>query len=501
MTTNQPLLQATGLSKHFAGTQALEDVSLSVEHGEIHALLGQNGAGKSTLIKILAGIYQADSGEIRLSGRVVNPAAEKLPISFIHQDLGLFPAMTVAENVAIAVGYPRSGALISWKGARRAAAEALATMGSHVDPDTPVSDLQAAERSMVSIARALAVRADILVLDEPTSSLPEPDVKRLIEALRRLRSQRIGVIYVTHRLDEVFRVADRVTVLRDGRRVAAVPIAETSPSDLVAKIVGRELAAAEATAPLSSTADSVLELEGLTVDGVGPVSFAVGKGESVGLVGLRGAGHAAVGRAIFGDAAVSSGEIRLNAKTIKPRSPHDAIAHGIGLVPGKRLEEATISEMSVRENLYLNPKVSRARKAGWIRPGHERLSALARMRRFTIRPQNPELPLVSLSGGNQQKVILARWMQESTQLLVLEEPTSGVDVGAKAEIYALLTAAQARGAGVLLISSDFEEVERACHRALVFNRGRIVAELVGAEITPTALTHAASGSLKREKAQ
>src|SRR5580698_4721814 len=276
----------TGLVKRFTGTLALNHVDFDVRRGEVHALLGQNGAGKSTLIKILAGVYEADAGAIEFAGKLARPATDSLPVAFIHQDLGLVEWMTVAENVAIQTGYPRSRAgLISWRRVRDAAARALASMGSDLDPDAPISSLPAAERSLVAIGRALAIKSVIVVLDEPTAALPEADVERLLDTLRRLRANNIGIVYVTHRLDEVLRIADRVTVLRDGRRLATVAARETNASKLVEMIVGRSMTDAFVR-PAEPSDRSALSVEDLVADRVGPVSFSVAAGETVGLVGL-----------------------------------------------------------------------------------------------------------------------------------------------------------------------------------------------------------------------
>ena len=301
-----PLLAMTGLVKRFTGTLALDHVDFDVRRGEVHALLGQNGAGKSTLIKVLAGVYKADAGAILFAGEPAHPGTEALPIAFIHQDLGLVEWMTVAENVAIQTGYPRSRAgLISWPKVNSAAAEALAIMGSDLDPETPISSLPAAERSLVAIGRALAIKSDILVLDEPTAALPEADVERLLETLRRLRASNIGIVYVTHRLDEVLRIADRVTVLRDGRRLATVAASETNAGELVQMIVGRSMSDAFVR-PTQPSDRGALSVEDLVAEHVGPVSFSVAAGETLGLVGLRGAGHHTVGRAIFGHTPMDS---------------------------------------------------------------------------------------------------------------------------------------------------------------------------------------------------
>ena len=331
-----PLLEMTGLVKRFTGTLALDHVDFDVRRGEVHALLGQNGAGKSTLIKVLAGVYQADAGEIMFDGRPAQPGKDALPIAFIHQDLGLVEWMTIAENVAIETGYPRSfGGLISWPKVRRAAADALAIMGSGLDPEAPISTLPAAERSLVAIGRALAIKSDIVVLDEPTAALPEADVERLLETLRRLRASGIGVVYVTHRLDEVLRIADRVTVLRDGRRLETVNASDTNAGELIEMIVGRSMSDAF-TRPAAPSERSAFSAMDLVAERVGPVSFSVAAGETLGLVGLRGAGHHTVGRAIFGHIPIASGRLMLDGEPIAPSSSGRSGGHRRGL----RVEQA-----------------------------------------------------------------------------------------------------------------------------------------------------------------
>ena len=499
-----PLLRIRGLGKSFAGTRALDGVDLDVGAGELHALLGENGAGKSTLIKILAGVHRADAGRILWRGREADPgrAGSALPISFIHQDLGLVGGMTVAENVAVVAGYRRTRAgLISWPRTRAAAADALAALGGGIDPDAPVAGLRAAERSLVAIARAMAVRADLLVLDEPTAALPEADVERLLAALRRLRARGLGLLYVTHRLDEVFRVADRVTVLRDGRRVGARAVAATRPEELVRLIVGRpldEVFGGAASRGRAAGGGELLRVDGLVTDGAGPVSFALAEGETLALVGLRGAGHHAVGRALAGDLPARAGRLRLGGAPYRPRSPAEAVAAGVGFVSSRRGEEGIAASLAVRENLFANPAAAGRGARRWLGGAAERAAAVAALGRFAVRPREPELPVAKLSGGNQQKVVLARWLEAGPRrLLVLEEPTFGVDVGAKAEIYRLLDR-RARGdgdggGGVLLISSDFEEVAGVAHRALVLDRGRIAAEIPRARLSVAELIRRAAG--------
>jgi ribose transport system ATP-binding protein len=491
-----PLLAIHRLSKRFSGTLALDAVDFDVRAREVHALLGENGAGKSTLIKVLAGVHSADGGEIRWRDRIIDPSADALPITFIHQDLGLVDTMTVAENVAVIAGYPRRNGLISWRRAREAAAVALESMGGGVDPDARVGDLPAAEKSIVAIARAIAVRCELLVLDEPTAALPETDVARLLEVLHRLRSAGIGIVYVTHRLDEVFRFADRVTVLRDGRRVTTEAVAETNPSALIYHIVGRSLSDIFVKPP-ASVAVKLLAVDHLVAGDVGPVSFEVAAGEILSLVGLRGAGHDVVGRAIFGDIAITAGSVSLAGTPLVVHAPRDAIRRRIGFVSSKRGEESLAPNLTVRENLFINPVTTGGRLLFAISPAAEQARSLRVLHRFSVRPPEPERVIATLSGGNQQKVIVARWMEAGSQLLVLEEPTFGVDVGSKAEIYHLLQQALDSGLAVLLISSDFEEVAGISHRALIFDRGRVAAELQQAELSLGRLTALASGGDER----
>ncbi|MBV9633137.1 MAG: sugar ABC transporter ATP-binding protein [Methylobacteriaceae bacterium] len=493
MTEVEPaLIEIKGLTKRFSGTLALDAVDFEITAGEVHALLGENGAGKSTLIKVLAGVYPADGGDIRWRGRRVDPMTEALRIAFIHQDLGLVDTMTVAENVAIVTGYPRRGGLISWRQARSAAAAALQRMGGGVDPQARVGDLPAAEKSIVAIARAMAVPCEVLVLDEPTAALPETDVALLLDALRRLRARGIGIVYVTHRLDEVFRFADRVTVLRDGRHVATDAVADTDAASLVYNIVGRSLSDLFVK-PTTKAAETLLEVERLEAAGVGPLSFKVARGEIVGLVGLRGAGHDIAGRAIFGDVPLDAGRLTLGRETFDPADPAAMVARQVGFVSSKRGEESLAPSLTVRENLFVNPVATGTPLLSPIGPGDEQRRCLRALHRFSVRPPESERVIATLSGGNQQKVVLARWMEAASRLLILEEPTFGVDVGSKAEIYQLLQEGLDRGLSVLLVSSDFEEVAGVCHRALIFDRGRVIAELGRGELSIQRITALAAG--------
>ena len=494
------LLSFKGIAKRFGGTLAVDQVDLDIQAGQVHALLGANGAGKSTLIKMLAGVYSADKGEILFKGRAIQPRTglDKLPIAFIHQDLGLFDWMTVAENIAMGPsGYPRQSAskvgLISWKGVREQALRALDIVGSGIDPDASIAELTRTERSIVAIARALSNDIELLILDEPTSSLPEADVARLFAVLNRLRERGVGMIYVSHRLDEVFRIADWVTVMRDGRKVASAPTKDFTPQALVIAIVGRPPTELFIKPP-ASTATVLLDVRDLRIGRVGPIALQVHAGEVLGLCGLRGAGQNQVGRAISGIEEIQRGELRMNGALIAPRSPNQAIQQGIAFVSSNREAESLGMNLAVRENFFLNPATHGRGPFSFLRRNVEKAQADQLVRTFSVRPADGERIVSTLSGGNQQKVVLGRWLSTDTKLFVLEEPTLGVDVGAKAEIYALMNSSLQQGKAALLVSTDLEEVAGVCSRALIFKGGQIVGELHRSAMSVAKLTEMVSGA-------
>ncbi len=475
------VLEVRGLTKRFGATLALDGVDMTVTGGEIHALVGENGAGKSTLIKILAGVHAPDAGEIRLLGQPLASHGADRPLSFVHQDLGLVDELSVGENVALVAGFPRRRMMIDWQLVWRRARDIYAGMGVE-PPDTraPVGTLSAAGKAILGIVRALAREARVVVLDEPTAALPEPDAAHLFDVLRRLRAAGCGVIYVTHRLGELFGLADRITVLRDGRRVRTARTEEIGPEALVQDMLGRAVAMLHAPhLPAATEAAGGLEIRGLRCGDVGPLDFRVAPGEIVGLVGLRGAGHETVGRALFG-AIPADGAIRLGGATL-PRAEGIAarIARGIALLPADRPGESVLAGLSVQENLLPHPAIAHDGAWHFLRPARERAQAAAILRRLDVRPRDPAMLIDWLSGGNQQKVFVGRWLQSRARLYVMEEPTAGVDIGAKLAIHRLLRALAEDGAAVLVVSADFEEVAALCARALVIGRGRIVGELRG----------------------
>lgn len=490
-----------GIDKHFGGTYALKDVSLSIGRGEVVALLGENGAGKSTLIKVLGGIHHPDAGRVLIDGEPYQhrPAGfgERQKVAFIHQDLGLIEWMTVAENIALALGFARKKGLIRWAEVEEFAALALKKVDCDFDPTTRVEDLSRTEKSLVAIARALAVDSEFLVLDEPTASLPADEVERLFSALRPLREQGVGMIYVSHRLDEIFQIADRVAVLRDGVMVGMRDIAHTTPEELVQKIVGRKTR--ETVKSTDATGADILKLDAFRVAGVGPLNFDLVENEIVGLVGLRGAGHETISRALFG-LEPFEGSVHLKGQTPNLSSPQKALDSGIGLVAKDRTEESVAMNLTIRENTFLNPNGIGRKILSVLSPRVEAEQASIIGAELGLSPNDPNLAIEALSGGNQQKVVIGRWLATKRTLLICEDPTAGVDVGAKAEIYALLNRALAEGVGIIVVSTDFEEIATICHRAIVFSQGAIVDELSGTRLnTENLIQSASAGNIAQRK--
>lgn len=503
MTTEQmsglPLLSMRNIVKSFGGNIAVNDVSLDIWPGEIVALLGENGAGKSTLIKILAGVYTRDSGEIEFNGVAIDSAmtlkkGTQQPIAFIHQDLGLIEWMTVAENMAIVMGFPRRFGLIDWKATRTQAQKALEGIGIELNPDDRVFDLSRTEKSLLAIARAVAVNAAVLVLDEPTASLPADDVRHLFRVMDVLREKQVGMVYITHRLDEVMEMADTVCTMRDGCYAGGGHITNYTLPDLVKLIVGESLRDKQRLPLPDSSAPVLLELNDICVGDTGPISFTLRAGEMVALAGLRGAGQEEIGRLLFSCRTADSGEIRFRQSPFRVSTPGEAMSAGVSFVAGDRLGESLVPGMSVRENLFLNP--CQHGHTPWSRYNEKYESPLSweKVRRFDVRPAQINVEISALSGGNQQKVVMARWLSLNAPLLILEDPSAGIDVGARAEIYDLLNEALASGVAILVISNDLEEVAHICNRALVFNRGNIVGELINEDVTFAKLLELASGN-------
>jgi ribose transport system ATP-binding protein len=483
-------IRFASVEKVFDGTRVLSGVTFDIHRGEVHALLGANGAGKSTLIKVLSGFYHPDAGEVE----VTTPDGELAAVSFIHQDLALVGDLTVAENIALLRGYPRRVGRISWTAVRQQAIETLDLIGGGIDPDAKVGELSRADQSLVAIARAVSTKCSALVLDEPTASLPDADVEKLFEILALLKARGVSILYVTHRLDEVRRIADRVTILRDGRVVVDEAIAELSDRDIVSAIVGGELTK---TARRSGRGNDVevMRITGGRIATYSPrFDLRIARGEVLGLAGLRSAGHEEVGRALAGIEPLESGEVAVEGRMTRLRSVGDAIARGIGFATSRREQEALAMTLSARENFFINPGAMKGKRSWFISPRRERAFAHRLASDVRLRPPTSEAVVATFSGGNQQKVVLGRWLSVDLKVLILEEPTMGIDVGARAEIYSLIHSLADAGLAVVVISSDFEELAMICERVLVFDRGRICAELFDERLTVDSLIHHASGA-------
>ncbi len=493
-----PALSVTNMSKSFAGPRVLDGVSLSVEPGEIRALVGENGSGKSTLIKILAGFHLPDEGSAEVDGQPLalgdGVVSEALGLRFVHQDLGLVGTLDSVDNLALGVGYPSFRGRIRWRQERKRAREALAELGYHFDVRLPVNQLAMSERTALAVARALAPRqhpAKVLVLDEPTANLPAAEAERLYALARRVAGSGVAVLFVSHHFDEVFELAQSVTVLRDGRHITTRPVAGLTEEQLIELVIGRALEHADRDVKAAERRAVVLEVSGLGGDVLSDVSFAVHAGEIVGVAGITGSGRDELATALFGGRD-RTGEARINGTVVPRLRPDQAMAMGMGLVPAERHANAAFMTSTLRENITVVRPGLHWRRAV-LRKGAERSDVAKWLGRLDVRPRNSEFPMSDLSGGNQQKVVLARWLRLEPKVLVLDEPTQGVDVGAKADIHKLIDEAADQGTAVLVASTDHEELVRLCHRVLVLRRGRIADEITGGRMDNDVITAATIG--------
>lgn len=479
-----PVLEMDGISKGFPGVQALDDVAFRLFPGEVHALMGENGAGKSTLIKVLTGVYGADAGTVAIDGRgtlVQGPLhAQRLGISTVYQEVNLCPNLSVAENVFIGRQPRRRSGRIDWAAINRRAAELLARLDLDLDVTAQLGSYSLAVQQLVAIVRAVDLQAKVLVLDEPTSSLDRGEVGRLFDVMRRLKDDGVAILFVSHFLEQIYEVCDRVTVLRNGRLVGEYPIGELSRFELVAKMTGQELASLEELDETSLDApagERLLALEGVGRTGaIAPADLDLRAGEVVGFAGLLGSGRSELARLIFGADHADSGRIRTADGPVAIRTPRAAIDRGVAYCPEDRKGDGLVMDLSVAENIVLALQAAR----GWLRP-------LSRRRRdelvdeyvkaLRIHPPDPDTPVKNLSGGNQQKVLLARWLITRPKLLILDEPTRGIDIGAKIEIQRLVVSLARDGMGVVFISAELEEVLRISHKVEVLRDRRLVAEL------------------------
>ncbi|MGK3209168.1 sugar ABC transporter ATP-binding protein [Amycolatopsis sp. MEPSY49] len=479
------MVRMSGIRKEFPGVLALDDVGFRMFPGEVHALMGENGAGKSTLIKVLTGVYGVDAGTIELNGEQVafgGPGeAQQGGISTVYQEVNLCPNLSVAENVCLG-REPRRFGRIQWGPMRRRAEELLARLDVHVDVSAELSTCSIAVQQLVAIARALDVEARVLVLDEPTSSLDTGEVEQLLKVVRSLRDEGMAILFVSHFIDQVFAVADRMTVLRNGKLIGEYRTADITPVDLVTKMIGKELQVLET---LEESGPTRAEVAGAPVllaaedlgrkGGVEPFTLDIHAGEVVGLAGLLGSGRTELARLLFGADHADSGSVRVDGETTNLRTPRAGLDHRIAFLSENRKSEGLVEELTVRENIVLALQASR----GWARPlSRRRQDEIAEkyIKTLDIRPADPEALVGNLSGGNQQKVLLARWLITEPRLLILDEPTRGIDIGAKTEIQRLVTQLSADGMAVVFISAELEEVLRLSHRVVVLRDRKVVAQ-------------------------
>ncbi len=492
-----PLLQLRGISKTFPGVKALSDVNFTVRRGEVHALMGENGAGKSTLIKVLTGVYQRDGGAALFDSKEINPKtpqdAQQLGISTVYQEVNLIPYLSVAENICLGRQVKKFG-FLNWGDIRRRAEKAMARLGLEVDVTETVANCSIAIQQLVAIARALDIDAKLLILDEPTSSLDEKEVEILFGVMRKLKGQGLGIVFVTHFLDQVYAVSDRITVLRNGTYVGEYEAAKLSRIELISRMMGKELSEADFKATdrvqQRRQATPLVELQkGGRRGALKPMDLHIYPGEILGLSGLLGSGRTETARLLFGVDHLDSGKLLIEGKQVRLGSPRKAMEQKFGFCPEDRKIEAIIPNLSVRENIILALQVNQ----GWMRyVSRVKQMELADnfIKALNIKTPHTEQPIRLLSGGNQQKVILARWLASHPRLLILDEPTRGIDVGAKLEIEKLMANLSSEGMAILFISSDLEEMVRNSHRVIVLRDRKKVCELSGEEITESAIMHA-----------
>lgn len=486
--TSTPLLELEGVSKGFPGVQALDDVRLDLRHGEVHALIGENGAGKSTLMKLLAGIYTPDAGTFRMNGRELvldGPRhAQEQGISIIHQEFNLMPDLTVAQNIFIGREKRAGGVFLDDGALNERAHELFDSLGLALDPAEPVGNLTVARQQMVEIAKALSYDAKVLIMDEPTAALNDAEVDVLLELIDRFRSPETGVIYISHRMEELFRVSDRITVLRDGLYIDTLETADTDQREVISLMVGRELRGEQRPEPVRVDAEPALSVRGLSTKHLlRDVDFDVYAGEIFGFAGLMGAGRTEVARAIVGADVAESGVITVHGREANIRNPADAARLGIGYLSEDRKHLGVLLERNVRENVVLASLKDYIGALGFVRGGQIEDAGREYVRKLRIKTPSTAQLVRNLSGGNQQKVVIAKWLAKDCDVLIFDEPTRGIDVGAKEEIYVLLRELADQGKAIIMISSELPEVLRLANRIAVMAEGRITAVLDNADAT------------------
>lgn len=483
-----PIVKMTGIEKRFPGVHALKNVQFELEPGEVHALMGENGAGKSTLMKILAGIYRSDAGDLSIDGESVEldspRAAQDRGIGIIHQELSLMNDLTTAQNIFIGREPRKSFGRLDENALNRNAAEIFASMNLNLDPKANVGSLTIAKQQMVEIAKALSYKSRVLIMDEPTAALNDAEISELFIIINRLKAEGVGIVYISHKMDELKRIADRVTVMRDGEYVATVGASDTPISKIIAMMVGREVNEEPVEVPDLSEAEIALEVSSLSRGkDIRDVGFSLRKGEILGFAGLMGAGRTEVARAIFGADPRDGGDIRVHGKDVSVTTPHDAVAAGIGYLSEDRKHFGLATGMNVRDNIALASLDKFTGRGGVLDDDAMRKTAQDYIRKLGIRTPSDIQEVRLLSGGNQQKTVIAKWLLRNCDILIFDEPTRGIDVGAKSEIYKLLESLAEEGKAVIVISSELPEIMRLSHRIAVMCEGRLTGILPGGKDT------------------
>ena len=495
------LLEMKDIDKSFPGVKVLQNVQFSLYSGELHALMGENGAGKSTLMKILNGIYSKDNGTIIVKGKpeeiTSTKVAEGLGISIIHQELNLIPYLSIMENIFLGREFKLGKTpFVNWKKMRSEAERYLKQLGMDLDPRTIVEELSVGQQQMVEIAKALSMQADILVLDEPTAALTDREIEKLFEVIAALKAKGVGMIYISHRMEEIFQISDRITVLRDGKYIGTRKTKETDMDELVRMMVGRDINDRFPKIEIMP-GEERLRVEGISLgQKLRDISFSVRSGEILGLAGLMGAGRTEVAKVLFGVTPATQGTIFIDGKEATIRKPIDAIGAGIALVTEDRKHEGLILSLSIRENLSL-PNLAKLSVSGFMKRSKESVLSEETIEKLHIRTPHAEQVVGALSGGNQQKVVIGKWLATKPKILILDEPTRGVDIGAKKEIYDLMNQLAKEGVAIIMISSELPEVLGMSDRIIVMHEGRVTAELSREEATQERIMHAATGGENR----